>query len=379
MAEKNENLRSRLISGINVVSLNPFIAHIKKNENGKCSFLTKNGLCELHSKLGIGYLCHTCKSYPRIICNVNGEVEAFLAMSCESAVRNILFNTKIMSLEKKEIDFDSIFNNELKPENYVHGKHGVDIFKIIRSASIYIIQTRKYSFWKRMIILGILIQEVDDLLVSAKERVINDEIEEAISKIIDEYLKNINKGGFEKYFSQIPENFNFKVSFTFKLFNQLNEEYQSNEAFEILNDCIYKMRDGLGIVKNGNTMLEIFQNYTDVYKRYYLPFFEDRDYVFENYVVNTLFIRGFPFNYSTRSSVYDNYLEMVVKYVLLRFLFIGMAGHYRENFGENEIVKGVIGFSRPFGHSQEIIEAIIDAMKISGMTKIGKLSMLLKN
>ncbi len=61
-----------------------------KQHNTRCSMLNENGLCDLQSTLGEGYLCDTCRLYPRHTEEFLDLREYSLSLSCPEVVRMIL-------------------------------------------------------------------------------------------------------------------------------------------------------------------------------------------------------------------------------------------------------------------------------------------------
>lgn len=59
-------------------------------EDGRCPFLEKSGLCEIHRKLGEECLCNTCREYPRAVQDCGDFAEYDLSLSCPEAARIIL-------------------------------------------------------------------------------------------------------------------------------------------------------------------------------------------------------------------------------------------------------------------------------------------------
>lgn len=57
---------------------------------GRCAFLNDSQLCDIYSEAGPGYLCKTCKSYPRHTEEYEGLREISLSLSCVEAARLIL-------------------------------------------------------------------------------------------------------------------------------------------------------------------------------------------------------------------------------------------------------------------------------------------------
>ena len=68
--------------------------HFKLAENGRCPFLTKENLCEMHIKSGEDALCQICKDHPRYRNYYSFGVEMGLGACCEAALKLILQEKK---------------------------------------------------------------------------------------------------------------------------------------------------------------------------------------------------------------------------------------------------------------------------------------------
>lgn len=61
-----------------------------KQYHGRCAFLNEENLCDIYSEAGPGYLCRTCRTYPRHTEEFEGCREMSLCLSCIEAARIIL-------------------------------------------------------------------------------------------------------------------------------------------------------------------------------------------------------------------------------------------------------------------------------------------------
>ncbi len=61
-------------------------------ENERCPFLNKNGLCDIHIKLGEEYTSRICRDHPRFTEEYDGFTEISLSLSCPETVRLLLGN-----------------------------------------------------------------------------------------------------------------------------------------------------------------------------------------------------------------------------------------------------------------------------------------------
>jgi len=64
--------------------------HKLVKQNGKCPFITPEGLCMFHRDYGEDYLSNTCRSYPRFVSSYGDVYLETLGMSCPATVRQVL-------------------------------------------------------------------------------------------------------------------------------------------------------------------------------------------------------------------------------------------------------------------------------------------------
>lgn len=61
-------------------------------KDGRCPFLNKNNLCDIHINMGEEHTCEVCKQHPRFIEEYDGFTEMTLSLSCPEASRVIFGN-----------------------------------------------------------------------------------------------------------------------------------------------------------------------------------------------------------------------------------------------------------------------------------------------
>ena len=116
------------------------------------------------------------------------------------------------------------------------------------------------------------------------------------------------------------------------------------------------------LVECSQSVREATDNFKAILKKYYMPFFKSREYIFEHYIVNTIYNTGFPFTYGREKNVYDNYVRLAAKYGMVKFLLVGMAGYHKRNFNQGTVVKGVSAFSRMFDHNLIIVDRVAESI-----------------
>lgn len=79
-------------------------------EEGRCPMWRQDGLCRIHAELGHEALCHTCRTFPRLIHDYGTFAERGLELSCPEAARLILTTSADMICTElpggEEADYD---------------------------------------------------------------------------------------------------------------------------------------------------------------------------------------------------------------------------------------------------------------------------------
>lgn len=81
------------------------LPHIILKRDGKCPFYCADGLCHIHKEYGEGYLCETCRTYPRFVSQYEDLYTFCLAPSCP-AVLDLLWDERYTEIQE-EIFYES--------------------------------------------------------------------------------------------------------------------------------------------------------------------------------------------------------------------------------------------------------------------------------
>ena len=114
--------------------------------------------------------------------------------------------------------------------------------------------------------------------------------------------------------------------------------------------------------------------YQDAYENYYRPFFQEHEYVLENYIVNYLFSIGFPYN---TPNIHDQYMIITVFYALIKFHLICLSG-LNKGLNVELLIKLIQSFAKRFEHNPSTSK-IIDYMKTCEFVQLSHLMILIKN
>src|SRR5690606_3273519 len=172
-------------------------ARIVMDENGKCPLLSTEGLCRVHAELGENYLCTTCAVYPRIHHIVDGVLERSLTLSCPEAARLALLNPDPMEFQLvlEPVGDRDIAADQLDTTSLQFARRLERHFWDARSFTIELLQNRSYDLWERLILLGLFMQNVEEL-----QRI----DPHAIPKLIERYKQALADGLLRSSLANIP-------------------------------------------------------------------------------------------------------------------------------------------------------------------------------
>jgi lysine-N-methylase len=329
--------RDNILKNIKVLSQKPFKAMIVVGEGGHCSLLNDRGLCSVQLKYGHDFLSRTCRIYPRKTFLLVADTERYLELSCEVAVKLILFDQNIMRFEEAIVELGEeetiIYSHKLEAGKYTSAKSPAVVFWKLRTTSTAIIQSRQYKVRLRMLILCLFMQELDGLLAGGRDN--------EIIRLAEDYLQRLDAGYFNSLYEQLPDGAAMEPSVGLDVLREM--EKKNDRMF---NKYVAQALEGLGI---DPVEREIPERFNEDYKRYYDLYFSDKEYIFENYIVHNILSDGFPFNYKHETSVMKNYAELLAKYDLLEFLLTGVCRHNMK-FDKRRVVECVTFFARNYDH-----------------------------
>ncbi|MGL1890396.1 MAG: flagellin lysine-N-methylase [Spirochaetaceae bacterium] len=322
----------------NVLMKQKFKKHVYKNEEcdfeeidyGRmkipdskwCPFLDEDKLCEIYSNLGEDHLSNVCHSYPRIYNVLDGVYEISLYMSCPEAVRMLLQNKNPMKFIEEEIKLDKhIVHSYVNTLDKQWKGTPIKELKKLRSMSIKMIQNRSLPLDERLSKLGKKLK----------------------SKNITEPLK-------------VENSFTFQLSFFKEAMNTLNVFTEiDSPVFKVYTNNIIK-----GFNINSSQGWESTSTYQDVMNRVVKPFILKNEYMFEHYLVNSIFQGNFPFNIN--QDQFDGYLMLVVRYTFIRFYLAGIAIINGE-ITKEDVVSMIQVHTKTINHHETFISQTLDNIK----------------
>ncbi len=306
----------------------------------KCPMLSKDRLCEVYMNLGEEYMCHTCRTYPRVFNQVDDIVEMSVGVSCIEAARNLLLreNPIEFNLDVKEVE-DIKFGRVL---NTYKGKKCNEVyFHEIREFAIDIIQNRSFTIENRLAILGLAISALEN--VSSRETVLN---------TLQEYSQRVEAGYYNEVIGDLikEDKFEAQLEFMMTIYRVITSKQINNERY---------LNNFRAIVENlkldSENPEEIKTSFADNINNYYKDFIIRYEYVYENYIVTYMFKTMFP---AGDKSLIDTYINLVVQFSILKMNMIGICGYYKEDMDTEKMLVLIQSYANVTEHDQFLAENV---------------------
>lgn len=327
---------------------------IKLKDKG-CSLLDEKGLCTIHANLGVGYLCNTCKVYPREITKFGEIYERNLFMSCPEVARyfvrhkeNFYFN--MGEEELSDLDKDYIIDKSYDEKLY-------NLLWDSRSLAMEIIQFKEIEIWKRIIFLKILTDKV--------QKLIDEENYENYEKVLNTFRNEITNIDVINSLDKIKFVEDVKFDFIQSIINK-SSQLKRVKYSQLINDY-YEMFNATDDKKENLKLL--FEK-----EREFNIFLKDYENILENLLIYLIYGYFMLALYSKDLNKQVN--KVVITYSMIKMLLLGRWYKNNKNLTEEDFVEILYVFSRVIEHSSTFLNKIYEAIKEVGYDKIAYTTIL---
>ena len=327
---------------------------IKLKDKG-CSLLDEKGLCTIHANLGVGYLCNTCKVYPREITKLGEIYERNLFMSCPEVARyfvkhkeNFYFN--MGEEELSDLDKDYIIDKSYDEKLY-------NLLWDSRSLAMEIIQFKEIEIWKRIIFLKMLTDKV--------QKLIDEENYENYEKVLNTFRNEITNIDVINSLDKIKFVEDVKFDFIQSIINK-SSQLKRVKYSQLINDY-YEMFNATDDKKENLKLL--FEK-----EREFNIFLKDYENILENLLIYLIYGYFMLALYSKDLNKQVN--KVVITYSMIKMLLLGRWYKNNKNLTEEDFVEILYVFSRVIEHSSTFLNKIYEAIKEAGYDKIAYTTIL---
>jgi lysine-N-methylase len=339
---------------------------LKMKPDRSCHFLQQDKLCAIQSNLGAEALSTTCKIYPRYLNQFGSMRETALGISCPEAARLVLLAEEPIQLQLIALDpgvDDQTFTAYRFPKQGEGDPDQIEILNDFRALIIAVLQCREMSIGARMMMLGFLLEDANSIVTAETFAHASE-----LSPTLTTYARMLSKPEtLEAQFDQIQPN----VSRKLQIMTQLISSSLTVGASVRFSECLLAAADGLDVDPGG----DLLANYAQSHAGFYSDFFKERQHIFENYLVNQVISRLFPF---TRGSYLDVYRELVFNLAITQVLLVGMAAK-SQGLEEALVIQFFQSFARKSDHNRSHLDNLISVLEAGEQDSFLDVMWLLKD
>lgn len=353
--EFGETLRSKIVKdddGDNVFLLN----------NGNCSFLNENKMCDIYINLGEEHLCHTCKQFPRYTEEFLDLREIGISLSCPEAARIILRkpeNNTCQLSEEESCEDNREENDFNEDENYFDEGIDEDVlsdFLECRDVVFNIIERHDLGLGVKAALALKFVKEVQNKIDLGDM----DEIQDLIAEYKEESFLNDLIKDLEGYKRKESAKYNNLYEY-FNVYKNI-KHINSNDPLGLDNALKY-------LKENKEFYFEKHKEFNEYYK--------ENLYKFKNILVY------FIFRYFMKA-IFDYDMSAKIKLAIISTLMIKELAVVRfiennNNFTEEDMVEVSRIYSKDIEHSDENIEDLQEIFETEEIFEVDEILAMLMN
>lgn len=341
-------------------------------ESGRCPFLSAEGMCDIQKAHGAEYLSETCSQFPRALRVDDGVSKQTLLVSCPEAARRVLLDPQLLPAEEFGSGTHARYKKFFLPKGYSQrtSPSPRDCFWKLQLFSIALVKDRRYSMWQRLFILGMFCGRLQELASQRQPAQLPSMLDSYARMVVDRCLVGPMEG--------IQARPAVQLDVTWKFILRILHLGQASSFRESIAD----FHAGLPFSSEVADQAAV-EAYEAAHDRYYEPMMRSHPFLLENYLTNYILQRGFLSDTRKEDDSEPNfrtaYFVMCTHLVVIRTMLIGIAGRYREQFGPENVVKLVQGFSKAAEHNSGFVEELAKFISDSGLNHPGEIATLLKD
>jgi lysine-N-methylase len=355
-------------------------ARVQMPDSQICPFLNAERLCQIQCEQGEEFLSVTCATYPRIVQTIDNLKGIALSLSCPEAARLVLLNSKLMAAKgagSYQIAWEDSGPGE--PELLPY-------FWPIRELVLGLIQNRNYPLWQRLFLVGAFCRRLDALKVATlKAEALSTRAPSSIEQrgfpsLYHDFTSAVAAGGLRAAMDAIPADLGLQLDMVLRLTSLGSKRARTTPRFL---ECARVFAAGIGLGPNVPLASQI-ASYGAAYTQAFAPFFSRHPYILENYLINMIFAKAFPFGVQNGALPDDpvtakEFALLATQFALMKGLLIGVAGFYGKAFNTDHVIHTIQSASKHFEHHPEFLAQAQALLEARGLNNAHGLTMLLRN
>lgn len=309
-----------------------------------CPFLQERW-CAIHRDVGEDKLSNTCFNFPRYTRDIQGSIEQSLTLSCPEAARLALLEADAFDFVEGEVS--------VRPETLtvIAEKWGLSLHEMneIRIFCFQLMRMEGMQTWEKLVVLGAFCRELD--------RVIKEEKSPSVADLLGNFQYVLESGEAIRMFSRIRPDHDLQAKLFYTVWKTRREQVRSPLRQKV-QDAIER---GLGVDRE-NGLIESYRRGLQ-----HLPeALAVTPHLLDHYVLNEMFRDFFPFG---AQSAYENYLGIVCRFGILRFMLAAMSTDVQALPDRDALIKTVGAFCRIYQYDS-LAELFNLALKEVGWDKL---------
>jgi lysine-N-methylase len=362
-------------------------ASIQLAASGYCPLLDADSMCSIQRKLDHSFLPRTCADFPRYYFRVADKTEVLGTLACPELARKCLLDVNAFNTITVEIPFTP---NQKPPYrggfNFGAKLHGNPIqrnFELIREVVIQTLQRKDYFIWQRLMIIGLLVNKLNALneikdIPGSPESQQNDalvgfELERMWEMLGTDTTKQQLNELTNRLSDALIQQALLKELTEERL--KFNGEQFGGVKFATFLICIADAFQGIGYSEADP--VGTAKRFKEAESTWFNPFIEKNHQISANFITNLVLTEMFPSN--SRKSLVRQWNEIMLRYAMVRFYLIGMAGKHKEAFGNEHCVKLIYSFSREILHSNSFLDHMFTQLEKADLMNLATMSILVKD
>jgi lysine-N-methylase len=345
-------------------------AHIKLDANGFCPFLDEKNLCEIQGNLGSSYLSKTCQTYPRHNVRKNDEIWLYASLSCPEAARKALLDADAMNPILISLPYPNVHAvpiaasfrfSEKSPELLLA------LANYIYDVTFSIIRFSKFKSWEAMIVLGLMVHKINLFLDMKDPGDARALIVERLIKFTD--LEYLAKAG------ELAQGIEVKRSKQISLLTGVLHIYFSkHHPRTTFRQTILDAMQGIHF--NENDLEGSEKRYSEADEMWFTPFDEAHPHLLKNYLLNDIGKNSFPIG--KNRGLETEFIDLAVRYSLIKMILIGIAGLKQEKFSEADYVRVIYMFSRNIEHNPTFMPELLTLLEQDSLKNIVATTLMMR-
>ena len=218
-----------------------------------------------------------------------------------------------------------------------------------------------------MIVLSIMMQGIN-------EAIKNVNVEDARIAIIDRLI-NFNNTEYLMQAGALAKNIMVDRSKQMFLLRGMFHIYLSNHyprsSFrQTIDDAMQ------GIQFDENNLEASEAHYREADEKWFMPFNEAHPHLLSNYLLNDIGKNNFPVGF--RRDLESEFLDMAIRYSLIKLNLIGIAGLKKEAFCEADYVRVIYTFSRNIEHNKTFMPSLLKHLEEDGLKSFAAATVMMR-